>query len=206
MQKNIGKFTFYLTSKIAYLNVVFPDLRWLKTFDSTEFKYYKNCLDNELSLKIEKSLNNIEAGIYAVLSVFCAICLKLKLKYFRLQDYKFQCDEISRKADQDSRKRKSRWSSAEPKQNQLKSEPIENESIETKPERKGFGFADKSIKNEPDNANEFLIQVKMATERAKNIAEQINEQIQLYPEGYTSNTNQACQQQKQFREQKDVWF
>jgi hypothetical protein len=47
-------------------------------------------------------------------------------------------------------------------------------------------------------------QVKMATERAKNIAEQINEQITLYPEGYTLNTNQISEQQKQFREQKDV--
>ncbi len=45
----------------------------------------------------------------------------------------------------------------------------------------------------------------MATERAKNIAEQINEQITLYPEGYTLNTNQISEQQKQFREQKDVW-
>jgi hypothetical protein len=76
-----------------------------------------------------------------------------------------------------------------------------------KPERSGFGYIDQSskVKTEPDNTdNDFMKQVQQATARARNIADQINEQISLYPEGYISNTNQVCEQQKQVKEQKDV--
>ena len=75
-----------------------------------------------------------------------------------------------------------------------------------KPERSGFGYIDQSskVKAEPDNMdNDFMKQVQQATARARSIADQINEQISLYPEGYISNTNQVSEQQKQVKEQKD---
>ena len=49
-------------------------------------------------------------------------------------------------------------------------------------------------------------QMKEATDRARSIAQQLNVQMTLYPEGYTAvhGTKVSEEHQKQFKQQKEV--
>lgn len=89
-----------------------------------------------------------------------------------------------------SKKLKSRWSSDESE----KSLTIENTSIKN----------EKAIESD----NEFLRQMKEATERAKNLAKQINNQISQYQDRCSSTSSSYNQmtdeQRKQYAEQKEV--
>ena len=89
-------------------------------------------------------------------------------------------------------------------------DPTNSDSDEEK-EKVGFGFK-KHVKLNIDNSDEktcekdnFIKQMKEAADRARNIAEQLNAQIALYPEGYMPDDPRVSEdQKKQFKQQKEV--
>lgn len=118
------------------------------------------------------------------------------------------------------RKRKSRWGDS----NEANKQPIEVKKIfnddedddDNGEQRAGFGYSsankDKnngkaaSKKKTINSTKDFMKQMQEATERARNIAEQLNNQMALYPEGYVPNDSKmSIEQQNQFKQHKEVW-